>query len=212
MSDLKQAAIDAILDGLAFDSVKELRAYVSKNKQDDYFYGGILYAINAVQDLSSAQPKSEERTAESAQNVPNDELISKKAAMEAHCELCEDKGLCGDICPDVEVFRLIPSAQPEQAVKDCRNCKHGKYNDYHDTYFCYNAEDCSNWDKWETSALHKYAQAEIQPEIIRCKDCKYYQFAGNRAFGFPVIRCEFTGFEDVDDDDFCSRGERRTEE
>ena len=56
--------------------------------------------------------KIEERTAESAQNVPNDELISKKAAIDAHCELCEDKGFCGDICPDVEVFRLIPSAQP----------------------------------------------------------------------------------------------------
>ena len=61
--------------------------------------------------------KIKERTAESAQNVQNDELISKKAAIEAHCELCEDKGLCGDICPDVEVFRLIPSAQPERAGK-----------------------------------------------------------------------------------------------
>ena len=57
MSDFRQAAIDAILEDLDFDSVKELRAYVSKNKQDDYFYGGILYAINAVQDLSSAQPE-----------------------------------------------------------------------------------------------------------------------------------------------------------
>ncbi len=126
MSDQdKQAAIDAILEDLDFDSVKELRAYVSKNEQDDYFYGGILHAINAVQDLSSAQPKSEERTAESAQNVPNDELISKKAAMEAHCELCEDKGLCGDICPDIEVFRLIPSAQPE--IIRCKECKYSEH-------------------------------------------------------------------------------------
>ncbi len=46
-------------------------------------------------------------------------------------------------------------------------------------------------------------------EVVRCKDCKYYQFADNRAFGFPVKRCEWTGFEDVDDDDFCSRGERK---
>ena len=57
MSDFRQAVIDAILEDLDFDSVKELRAYVSKNKQDDYFYGGILYAINAVQDLPSAQPE-----------------------------------------------------------------------------------------------------------------------------------------------------------
>lgn len=45
-------------------------------------------------------------------------------------------------------------------------------------------------------------------EVVRCKDCKHYQFADNRAFGFPVKRCEWTGFEDMDDNDFCSRGER----
>ena len=48
-----------------------------------------------------------------------------------------------------------------------------------------------------------------QPEIIRCKDCKHYQFADNRAFGMPVKMCEWFGFEDVDEDDFCSRAERR---
>ena len=48
-----------------------------------------------------------------------------------------------------------------------------------------------------------------QPDIIRCGECKHYQFADNRAFGMPVKRCEWTGFEDVDDDDFCSRAERR---
>ena len=50
----------------------------------------------------------------------------------------------------------------------------------------------------------------VQPEIMRCKDCKHYQVADNRAFGCPGKRCEWTGFEDVDDDDFCSRGERKT--
>lgn len=48
-------------------------------------------------------------------------------------------------------------------------------------------------------------------KVIRCKDCKHYKFSDNRAFGFPVKRCEWTGFEDVDDDDFCSRAERRQE-
>ena len=47
-----------------------------------------------------------------------------------------------------------------------------------------------------------------QTEIIRCRDCKHYQFADNRAFGMPVKLCEWFGFEDVDDDDFCSRAER----
>lgn len=48
-----------------------------------------------------------------------------------------------------------------------------------------------------------------QPEIIRCGDCEHYKFADDRAFGFPVKHCEVTGFEDVEDDDFCSRAERR---
>ena len=49
-----------------------------------------------------------------------------------------------------------------------------------------------------------------QPDIIRCKDCKHYQFADNRAFGMPIKMCEWFGFEDVDDFDFCSRAERKT--
>lgn len=49
-----------------------------------------------------------------------------------------------------------------------------------------------------------------QSEIIHCKDCKHYEFADNRAFGFPVRRCEWTGFEDIDENDFCSKAERRT--
>lgn len=57
---------------------------------------------------------------------------------------------------------------------------------------------------------YKRGLTDAQSEIVRCKDCKHYQFADNRAFGFPVKRCEWTGFEDVDDDDFCSRAERRT--
>jgi len=48
-------------------------------------------------------------------------------------------------------------------------------------------------------------------EVVRCRECKHYQFANERAFGMPVKRCEITGFEDVDDEDFCSRGEEETD-
>ena len=59
---------------------------------------------------------------------------------------------------------------------------------------------------WDDIKDHM-AKADIIP-VIRCKDCKHYKFADNRAFGMPVKRCEWTGFEDVDDDDYCSRAER----
>lgn len=55
------------------------------------------------------------------------------------------------------------------------------------------------------------ANLERVGKLIRCKDCKHYQFADNRAFGMPVKMCEWFGFEDVDDDDFCSRAEGREE-
>jgi len=43
------------------------------------------------------------------------DLIERQAAIDAHCELCGDQNECNhvDICPDVEVFRLLPSAQTE---------------------------------------------------------------------------------------------------
>lgn len=45
------------------------------------------------------------------------DCVSRQAAIDAHCELCPDKYICcpvrnGNICPDYEVFRLLPSAQP----------------------------------------------------------------------------------------------------
>ena len=41
----------------------------------------------------------------------NDDLIRREDAIDAHCELCGDRERCNcDICPDVEVFRLLPSA------------------------------------------------------------------------------------------------------
>ena len=43
----------------------------------------------------------------------SDDMISRQSAIDAHCELCPDRGKCPDICPDVEVFRLIAPAQSE---------------------------------------------------------------------------------------------------
>lgn len=55
-----------------------------------------------------------------------------------------------------------------------------------------------------------------QPEIIRCKDCKYYgcilysgtQFEYGKCFGHEESDYTF----EVKPDDFCSRAERRTDE
>ena len=45
-----------------------------------------------------------------------------------------------------------------------------------------------------------------QPEIIRCKDCRYYQDNND---GYPHINCKWDANETPDADDFCSGAERR---
>ena len=60
----------------------------------------------------------------------------------------------------------------------------------------------------------KYIEAlealpSAQPEIIRCKDCRYYQDNND---GYPHINCKWDANETPDADDFCSGAERRTDE
>lgn len=50
---------------------------------------------------------------------------------------------------------------------------------------------------------------DIEPELIRCKDCKHYKLSNLPSMGMPIRICEYWKQEDVDDDDFCSRAERR---
>lgn len=47
-----------------------------------------------------------------------DDLIRRQDAIDVHCELCGDRDTCNcDICPDVEVFQLFPSAQQWIPIK-----------------------------------------------------------------------------------------------
>lgn len=66
--------------------------------------------------MPTAQPKSEERTAESAQNVPKEDLISRKAAIDA-----AESAFVRGVFP-TPYIRELPSAQPE--IIACGDCKH----------------------------------------------------------------------------------------
>ena len=46
----------------------------------------------------------------------------------------------------------------------------------------------------------------VQPEIIRCRECKYYQ---DNHGGYPHPDCKWDKDETPDEDDFCSFAERR---
>jgi len=65
------------------------------------------------------------------------DLIDRQVAIDAHCELCGDRGRCNcDICPDVEVFQLLPSAQPD-LDEWCTDCK-----EYNQEKHC-----CPRWNR-----------------------------------------------------------------
>ena len=51
------------------------------------------------------------------------------------------------------------------------------------------------------------ALPSAQPEIIRCKDCRYYQ---DNNGGYPHMNCKWDASETPDADDYCSAAERRT--
>lgn len=76
---------------------------------------GLTNALHIMQDLPPAQPEIANQTEESAQNVPNGELISKKAAIDA---------LGKDVMGGLNYKRILnslPSAQPD--IIRCRDCK-----------------------------------------------------------------------------------------
>lgn len=48
-----------------------------------------------------------------------------------------------------------------------------------------------------------------QPEIIRCKDCEFWQ---DNNGGYPNMNCRWIDDETPDADDFCSYAERKREQ
>ena len=87
-----------------------------------------------------------------------DDAISRQEAIDAHCELCGDRGKCNcDICPDVEVFQLLPSVQSDTD------------------------EEIQKMQDMEQAQLDKafeLGREDAKAEIIHCKDCRHYKQKG----------------------------------
>lgn len=120
------------------------------------------------------------------------ELVKKQLAVRAFAKYLRDSALIDYPDAGDTVRDWIPTA--ESALKDVPT----------EMPLIIHCTECKDWH--ERIASHWKLE---QPEIIMCKNCKHYKFADNRAFGFPVKRCEWTGCEDVEDNDFCSRAERQ---
>ena len=59
-----------------------------------------------------------------------------------------------------------------------------------------------------TALKHMVADAPTieQPEIIRCRDCRYWQ---DNNGGYPHDECRWNNDETPNEDDYCSYGKRR---
>jgi len=67
-----------------------------------------------------------------------------------------------------------------------------------------------SWTYNATAKAYIDAQPTIEPDIIRCKDCKWYGRADKRRFyrGMDCLQKRIDTI--VPDRDFCSKAERRT--
>ena len=79
-----------------------------------------------------------------------------------------------------------------------------------------NAEKCRQMIAW----LRELQERRKEPEIVRCKDCIYYNWdIVDAPYGMTKMICwcdlHYDAVNDnlaVNPDDFCSRAERRTDE
>ena len=73
---------------------------------------------------------------------------------------------------------------------------------------------CDKWlhvygNKLGTGANCEWVDAVDVVEVVRCKDCKYWQ---DNNGGYPNQNCRWMKDETPDADDYCSYGERTDNE
>ena len=125
-----------------------------------------------------------------------DDLISRQAAI-------DEIRKCRFVVDAIEKIIDLPSAQPERLTDDDFETIRIHLSAY--------KEKLCNQHRWKEAEEYQriidrfMSFASAQPEIIRCKDCKWFGKAG----------CAIEIVDDSDkptEDDYCSFAERRTDE
>ena len=100
---------------------------------------------------------------------------------------------------NVDMDELISRKAAKDALKRKQDDGKGDLSRFYNTIIQHDIE-----------AIMQLPPAE--PQIIRCKECKYYGVERTIAIGFYFHVCELLKSTPIrHDDDFCSRAERRTE-
>lgn len=145
------------------------------------------------------------------------DTISRQAAIDAYGDWYVEEGTEeGFIGTVKQLLERLPSAQPE--VKVLRVPCAEKPIDMFDAL----SEEEKRQNKWYAEGYgDAMKELSAQPEIIRCKDCKYwmpYDWMFNKIwqsqnindYSEDEISCKYCDMR-MKADDFCSRSERREE-
>lgn len=179
--------------------------------------------------IPPAQPQTAKQTDESAQNVPNGDSISRKAAIDAYGDWYVEEGTAeGFIGTVKQLLEGLPSVQPKsykEKLKEIADALSEKFA-YMNT--CLNERDiilgylgvkrpseihcntdCTNV-KCESHCCYKKTEkdatrllslpADVQP-VVRCKDCVYWSSKETRYCN--MLQGTFQ------ENDYCSYGEQK---
>ena len=107
----------------AIEVIEEMQMPIMRSMfpEEQFVFKGMSEALSAIKDLPSAQPETEERKEESAQNVPKEDLISRKAAIDALKNERSDWNCDHNVPVDhcIDAIYSVPSAQPEPQWIPC---------------------------------------------------------------------------------------------
>lgn len=118
----------------AIEVIEEMQMPIMRSMfpEEQFVFKGMSEALSAIKDLPSAHQKIEKRKEESAQNVPKEDLISRKAAIDALVKAIRNdpyydsneriNGL--GVCDVRVIINDLQSAQPEIkpiSYQDCAN-------------------------------------------------------------------------------------------
>ena len=156
------------------------------------------------------------------------DLISRKAVIDALDKRFDSVPMeqTTEILMLRKDLRELPSAEPDITTHDSIPAETGKNDGDGTSGDCISrtqaideihgdadwlASQGSDWqvERMERDKSILMSLPSVQPDIIRCKDCKYYREYGY-VNGKPKFlpRCTFSAIY-VDADDFCSQAERR---
>jgi len=120
----------------------------------------------------------------------------------------------------------LPSAQSEQQhgrvfkgifVRYPEYCIYPEYKGkpYFSIKYTENGQEFIGYSTYKLEVLSEYLKEyfmpPVQPEIVRCKDCKYCD-RGIDEDGNPFLKCLGWVYGGTQEEDFCSHAERRTDE